>query len=60
MSELKIFPCLGNYWLNVLKETMVVNKQIVLTTNLLELLTFNKCLRDFFASICNINVVLQN
>ena len=35
-------------------------QQIVLTTNLWELLTLNMCWEGFFASICNITSVLQN
>ena len=35
-------------------------QNIVLTTNLLELLTFKKCLKGFFTSISNITTALQN
>ena len=35
-------------------------QNIVLTTNLLELLTFKKCLKGFFTSISIITTALQN
>ena len=38
----------------------ISKQQIVLTTNLSEFLTLNKCFKGFVTSICNITIVLQN